>query len=121
MDHCAPTYFVMGDGGNEEGPSNYTGHTDQVMSAPLQSRPCRDWPTPRAPGFPILIESAPEPCCCSQDWSAYRESSFGHAILDFTDANTAQFTWLRNQDPLNGTPADKVSTWVPSGSAWLRS
>ncbi len=30
VDQCAPTYFVMGDGGNEEGPSNYTGHTDQV-------------------------------------------------------------------------------------------
>ena len=24
VDQCAPTYFVMGDGGNEEGPESYT-------------------------------------------------------------------------------------------------
>ncbi len=57
-------------------------------------------------------------CCCSQDWSAYRESSFGHAILDFADANTAQFTWNRNQDPVSGTPADTVSVPLSLGQGF---
>ena len=30
VDQCAPVYFVVGDGGNEEGPSDYSGQADQV-------------------------------------------------------------------------------------------
>ena len=30
VDHCAPTYFVMGDGGNEEGPSTKYDKKDAV-------------------------------------------------------------------------------------------
>jgi len=44
-----------------------------------------------------------------QVWSAYREPSFGHGIMEFTDSGTAYFTWNRNQDPVSGTSADKVS------------
>ena len=43
-----------------------------------------------------------------QAWSAYREPSFGHGIMEFIDAGTAHFTWNRNQDPVGGTSADKV-------------
>jgi len=32
VDHCAPTYFVMGDGGNEEGPSTKHDKKDAVRS-----------------------------------------------------------------------------------------
>ena len=34
MDQCTPVYFVVGDGGNEEGPSDYSGQADQVDSLP---------------------------------------------------------------------------------------
>ncbi len=33
VDHCAPTYFVMGDGGNEEGPSTKYDKKDAVRRA----------------------------------------------------------------------------------------
>ena len=32
------------------------------------------------------------------DWSAVREPSFGHGILDLLDETHARFTWHRNQD-----------------------
>ena len=34
IDQCAPVYFVVGDAGNEEGPSVYSG-TDPVRDRPI--------------------------------------------------------------------------------------
>ena len=34
VNQCAPVYFVVGDGGNEEGPSEYSGQADQVNGLP---------------------------------------------------------------------------------------
>lgn len=31
-------------------------------------------------------------------YSAYRESSFGHALLEIKNKTHAQYTWHRNQD-----------------------
>ena len=37
--------------------------------------------------------SQPQP-----DYSAFREASFGHAILDIRNRTHAHYTWHRNQD-----------------------
>lgn len=34
------------------------------------------------------------------DWSAMREPSYGHGILDLIDETTARFSWFRNSDGL---------------------
>ena len=34
MNQCAPIYMVVGDGGNEEGPSSYSGQPDQASGVP---------------------------------------------------------------------------------------
>lgn len=41
------------------------------------------------------------------DWSAFREPSYGHGIIDLLDATHARFTWHRNQDG-NAEIADSV-------------
>lgn len=40
-------------------------------------------------------------------WSAYREPSYGHGVLDFINATHAAFTWHRNQDGVS-VVADQV-------------
>lgn len=32
------------------------------------------------------------------DYSAYREASFGHAVLEIKNRSHAYYTWHRNQD-----------------------
>ena len=32
------------------------------------------------------------------DWSAVREPSYGHGVLDFVNATHAHWQWHRNQD-----------------------
>lgn len=40
-------------------------------------------------------------------WSAYREPSYGHGVLDFINGTHAAFTWHRNQDGVS-VVADQV-------------
>ncbi len=51
-------------------------------------------------------------CSTSQpEWSAFREPSFGHSVLDILNDTHAHFAWYRNQD------ADTCElTWV--GVRW---
>jgi hypothetical protein len=46
--------------------------------------------------------TAPQP-----GYSAFRESSFGHAILDIKNRTHAYYTWHRNQDG-NAVAADSM-------------
>ncbi|KAK9830602.1 hypothetical protein WJX81_003718 [Elliptochloris bilobata] len=48
-------------------------------------------------------------------WSAYRESSFGHGVLDVLNATTALWSWNRNQDAVS-VAADKVYIVRPPAS-----
>lgn len=51
-------------------------------------------------------------------YSAYREASFGHGILDVKNRTHAYFGWLRNQDDY-AVETDSVwlhnRYWKPSG------
>jgi len=46
----------------------------------------------------------------NQVWSAFRESSFGHGLMDFMNDTTAVWNWQRNQDPAASKTSDKVRT-----------
>ncbi|GAQ79694.1 purple acid phosphatase [Klebsormidium nitens] len=84
LDACAPSYLIIGDGGNRE--KLYTTFADVPPNCPR--------PTANCPSFQngsYCYDSQPP-------WSAYREPSFGHATLDMLDANTAVWQWHRNQD-----------------------
>ena len=41
-------------------------------------------------------------------WSAFREASFGHGLMDFLNDTTAVWNWQRNQDPIAAVNSDKV-------------
>lgn len=41
-------------------------------------------------------------------WSAFREASFGHGILEVTSASNATWAWQRNQDPSYAVTADAL-------------
>ncbi len=56
--------------------------------------------------------SSPDPA-----WSAFREASFGHGILDVTSASTAKWFWQRNQDPSNAVTADTVRSCCRGSAA----
>jgi Iron/zinc purple acid phosphatase-like protein C len=44
-------------------------------------------------------------------WSAFRESSFGHGLLDVSSSTKAVWSWVRNQDAV-ATMADSVRSPV---------
>ncbi|GAB4848511.1 hypothetical protein Ancab_003218 [Ancistrocladus abbreviatus] len=75
------------------------------------STPIRD---PSAPVYFILgdggdIEGRADNFTVPQpDYSAYREASFGHAILEIKNHTHAYFTWNRNQDDVS---IEADSTW----------
>jgi len=47
--------------------------------------------------------------CNLQVWSAFREPSFGHGLMDFLNDTTAVWNWQRNQDPIAAVNSDKAS------------
>ncbi|KAK9805338.1 hypothetical protein WJX73_003577 [Symbiochloris irregularis] len=86
LDACAPMHITIGDGGNVE-----RLYTQWVDSPPSN---CPD-PLPGS----CKTEQHGHFCPQQQpEWSAFREPSFGHGILEFHNATEATFTWHRNQD-----------------------
>ncbi|CAK7336214.1 unnamed protein product [Dovyalis caffra] len=96
LDPCGPTYITVGDGGNIEKVD--VDHADEPGNCPSAGD--------NIPEFGgvchINFSSGPaegEFCWDKQpEWSAFRESSFGHGILEVVNYTHALWTWNRNQD-----------------------
>ncbi|XP_059632223.1 purple acid phosphatase 23 isoform X3 [Cornus florida] len=96
LDSCGPVYITVGDGGNIEKVD--VDHADDPGKCPSASDN-----TPEFGGVCHLnFSSGPAKgkfCWEKQpEWSAYRESSFGHGILEVVNSTYALWTWHRNQD-----------------------
>ncbi|XP_077229050.1 purple acid phosphatase 15 [Tasmannia lanceolata] len=105
LDPCGPVYITVGDGGNRE--KMAIKHADDPGSCPDPSSAMDD-----IGGFCALnFTSGPAAgkfCWDRQpDFSAYRESSFGHGILEAMNETYALWTWHRNQDLYN-SPGDQI-------------
>ncbi|CAK0783896.1 hypothetical protein CVIRNUC_007096 [Coccomyxa viridis] len=101
---CAPRWLTMGDGGNQEGLYRTFAAEAGTCTCPAVSarNPC--------PCANVSPKAAPQYCTTLQNglyapnngtqppFSAYREPSFGHAIIDFINGTHAQWYWNRNQD-----------------------
>ncbi|CAK9227760.1 unnamed protein product [Sphagnum troendelagicum] len=106
LDACAPLYLTVGDGGNIE--QIDISHADDVGQCPS--------PTDNIPDYggicPFNFSSGPAAgkYCWDQqpEWSAFRESSFGHGILEVVNMTHALWTWHRNQDVYNSTLGDQI-------------
>ncbi|XP_020246015.1 purple acid phosphatase 15-like [Asparagus officinalis] len=105
LDPCAPLHIVVGDGGNRE--KIAVNHADEPSHCPDTSK-ASDW-TEKLCAFNFTTGPAAGKFCWDRqpDYSAYRESSFGHGILEVKNETHALWTWHRNQD-LYGTPGDQI-------------
>ncbi|KAM7253314.1 hypothetical protein ACFE04_008808 [Oxalis oulophora] len=105
LDPCGPVHLIIGDGGNRQkmATEHIDDHDDEGVSK-----------CPEPSGTPdkytgefcaLNVESGPAAgnfCCDEQpDYSAYRESSFGHGILEVKNQTHALWTWHRNKDLYN--------------------
>lgn len=100
LDPCGPVYITVGDGGNREKMS--IRHADEPGKCPEPS----STPDEFMGGFCAYnFTSGPAAgkFCWDQqpEYSAYRESSFGHGILEVKNETYALWTWHRNQDMYN--------------------
>ncbi|KAI3925951.1 hypothetical protein MKW98_028087 [Papaver atlanticum] len=105
LDPCGPVYITIGDGGNRE--KMAVKHADEPGNCPDPST------TPDDMGgfcaFNFTSGPAAGKFCWDQqpDFSAYRESSYGHGILEMKNDTHALWTWHRNQDLYN-SPGDQI-------------
>ncbi|KAL5781413.1 hypothetical protein ACOSP7_006442 [Xanthoceras sorbifolium] len=97
LDPCGPVHITVGDGGNRE--KMAITHADEPGNCPEPSTT----PDKIVGGFCAfnytLGPAAGKFCWDRQpDYSAFRESSFGHGILEVKNETHALWTWHRNQD-----------------------
>ncbi|XP_019180960.1 PREDICTED: purple acid phosphatase 15-like [Ipomoea nil] len=100
LDPCGPVYITIGDGGNRE--KMAISHADEPGNCPEPS----STPDEFMGGFCAYnFTSGPAAgkfCWNRQpEYSAFRESSFGHGILEVKNETHALWTWHRNQDVYN--------------------
>ncbi|URD86195.1 Purple acid phosphatase [Musa troglodytarum] len=100
LDPCGPVYITVGDGGNRE--KMAVNHADDPGGCPDPLTT----PDEYMGGFCAFnFTSGPAAgqfCWDRQpEYSAYRESSFGHGILEVKNETHALWTWHRNQDLYN--------------------
>ncbi|XP_061988057.1 purple acid phosphatase 23 [Rosa rugosa] len=96
LDPCGPVYITVGDGGNIE-------KVDVDFADDPGMCPSAGDNIPEFGGVCHLnFSSGPAKgkfCWNEQpEWSAFRESSFGHGILEVLNSTYALWTWHRNQD-----------------------
>ncbi|XP_019181520.1 PREDICTED: purple acid phosphatase 23 isoform X3 [Ipomoea nil] len=97
LDPCGPVYITVGDGGNIE-------KVDVDFADDPEKCPSPGDNKPEFGGVCHMNFSSGSPakgnfCWDTQpEWSAYRESSFGHGILEVINSSYALWTWHRNQD-----------------------
>ncbi|XP_043705957.1 purple acid phosphatase 23 isoform X2 [Telopea speciosissima] len=106
LDPCGPVYITVGDGGNIEKVD--LEHADDPGKCPSSGDNI-----PEFGGVCHLnFSSGPAKgnfCWDKQpEWSAYRESSFGHGILEVVNSTYALWTWHRNQDIYNNSYGDQI-------------
>nr|XP_029123553.1 purple acid phosphatase 23 isoform X2 [Elaeis guineensis] len=96
LDRCGPVYITVGDGGNIE--QIDIDHADDPGKCPSKSANIPEF------GGVCHLNFSSGPAkgkfCWEQqpEWSAFRESSFGHGILEVINSTYALWTWHRNQD-----------------------
>ncbi|CAH9080130.1 unnamed protein product [Cuscuta europaea] len=107
LDPCGPVYITIGDGGNRE--KMAISHADEPGNCPNP----RSTPDVFMGGFCAYnFTSGPAAgkFCWDQqpEFSAYRDSSFGHGILEVKNETHSLWTWHRNQDMYNESGGDQI-------------
>ncbi|KAJ0988894.1 hypothetical protein J5N97_007250 [Dioscorea zingiberensis] len=100
LDSCAPLHIMVGDGGNRE--KMASSHADDPGECP-DPLTTPDQYMGGFCAFNFTTGPAAGKFCWDRqpDFSAYRETSFGHGILEVKNETHALWTWHRNQDAYN--------------------
>ncbi|KAL3684894.1 hypothetical protein R1sor_002916 [Riccia sorocarpa] len=100
LDNCGPVHIVIGDGGNHE--KMALTHADQGPE--FCPNPQDSFDEFGNCGFSFEAGPAAGKFCWDRqpEWSAYREASFGHGIIEVVNSTHLLWTWHRNQDIFNG-------------------
>jgi len=105
-DPCGPVYITVGDGGNGERLA--IPHADTKGNCPQPMR------TPDR-GFAYLsgycgFNFTNGKFCWDKQpvWSAWRDSSFGHGIIEVKNSTHLLWTWHRNQDKYDEVVGDQI-------------
>ncbi|OAY80435.1 Purple acid phosphatase 15 [Ananas comosus] len=106
LDPCGPVYITVGDGGNRE--KMAINHADDPDNCPDPSTTPDDYMGGFC-AFNFTSGPAAGKFCWDRqpEYSAYRESSFGHGIVEVKNETHALWTWHRNQD-LYGDAGDEI-------------
>ncbi|KAK8694119.1 hypothetical protein V6N13_071677 [Hibiscus sabdariffa] len=106
LDPCGPVHITVGDGGNRE--KMAIEHADEAGNCP---EPSSTYDESMDAFCATNFTSGPAAgkfCWDRQpDFSAFRESSFGHGILEVKNETWALWTWYRNQDS-TGKVGDQI-------------
>ncbi|XP_042059243.1 purple acid phosphatase 23 [Salvia splendens] len=96
LDPCGAVYITVGDGGNIEKVD--VDHADEEGNCPSPSDNVPEFGSVCHTNF--SFEAGKGGFCWDRqpEWSAYRESSFGHGVLEVVNSTYALWTWHRNQD-----------------------
>ncbi|XP_058092389.1 purple acid phosphatase 15-like [Magnolia sinica] len=106
LDPCGPVHIVVGDGGNRE--KIAISHADDPGNCPDPSI-ILDSYMGHCPNNFTVGPAAGNFCWDRQpDFSAFRDSSFGHGILEVVNETYALWTWHRNQDLYDSNPGDQI-------------
>ncbi|KAK3006865.1 hypothetical protein RJ639_015530 [Escallonia herrerae] len=97
LDPCGPVHITVGNGGNRE--KMAIKHADDPGNCPHPST-ARDNYMGGLCAHNFTSGQAAGKFCWDQqpEYSAYRETSFGHGILEVKSKTHALWTWYRNQD-----------------------
>ncbi|KAL3812376.1 hypothetical protein ACJIZ3_013644 [Penstemon smallii] len=96
LDSCGPVYITVGDGGNIEKVDVY--HADEPGKCPSSGDNIPEFGGVCHMKFSFGLAKGKFCWDTQPEWSAYRESSFGHGILEVMNSTDALWTWHRNQD-----------------------
>lgn len=99
VDECGPVHITIGDGGNIEG--LYKDYIDELQPQPgfcTNPQAGQQFPSYQ-PQQCISIQNGRYCPDQQPEWSAYREPSFGHGMLELVNATHAEWTWNKNQWP----------------------
>ncbi|KAL8486773.1 hypothetical protein ACS0TY_023458 [Phlomoides rotata] len=96
LDRCAPVYITIGDGGNIE--KIEVDHADDPGKCPSAGANVPEFGNVCHMNFSFGPGKSQFCWDRQPEWSAYRESSFGHGILEVVNSTHALWTWHRNQD-----------------------
>ncbi|KAG0623436.1 hypothetical protein M758_3G174500 [Ceratodon purpureus] len=105
-DPCGPVYITVGDGGNGE--KLALPHADEKGGCP-DPMTTPDHTFSNLSGYCGFNFTNGKFCWDKQPvWSAWRDSSFGHGIIEVKNATHLLWTWHRNQDHYDEVVGDQI-------------